>query len=197
MNHIPDETLSAWLEEELSGSKRQAVVDHLADCPRCREEFAALQGVILSAGKLEPEWPGKAAAWNGIQDRISGPDRVAAGDPPRSPHRRFWALAGLASAAVLAAVLLLRDAPAPSSVGIAAETLFAADQGVADEIEEQLDGDFQPEVRRALLSANQEIEHGMSALRLALQERPNDPALIELAQRASIHRIDLLREMNP
>lgn len=104
MNECPNERLSGYLDGELPSAEAAAVEAHVAECPACADELAALRELRgLAAGLAAPpvseaQW---AAAWDGIAGRIS----PAA---PARPRSRLWrvARAALIPAAAAAVVAL-------------------------------------------------------------------------------------------
>lgn len=205
MTHIPDDVLSAWLEDELGKNQRARVEAHLEVCRRCRGELAALRGVIRRAREAPSEWVGKTASWSALETRLEGrrrPDPTA--DSKSLDHRSHeagasarwgWSAGGLAAAAIIASLVYFPRSDPGTTAGL--EVLLAADSQVAEEVEaflvrKQWEA---PEVRQAIADGNREIDEGMRALRKALEERPEDPILADLARRATSHRVDLLREV--
>ena len=60
-NHL-EYLLTAYIFESLSAAGRREVEEHLASCPACRDELAALKSTILAVkGALEPGAAGAAA----------------------------------------------------------------------------------------------------------------------------------------
>jgi anti-sigma factor RsiW len=51
--HATTETLSAYLDRQLSAAQTREIEDHLADCPRCRRQFAGMRSVVASLRHLE------------------------------------------------------------------------------------------------------------------------------------------------
>lgn len=205
MTHIPDDVLSAWLEDELGRDQRARVEAHLEVCRRCRGELAALRGVIRRARQTPPEWAGKTASWAALETRLEGRRRpdLSTGSKSRahrshqtgSSARWGWAAGGLAATVIIVFLVFFPRSDPGTTAGF--EVLLAADSQVAEEVEaflvrKQWEA---PEVRQAIADGNREIDEGMRALRKALEERPEDPILADLARRATSHRVDLLREV--
>jgi hypothetical protein len=100
--------LSAYLDDELSASEREAVEGHLAECEECRAVLAQLGRVRDWAEDYEGELP-REAVWRGISSTIrgsTGQDKVVsienAGRRTRRP--RYFIPAALAATLALAAV---------------------------------------------------------------------------------------------
>ena len=54
MNHVSFETLVDYAEDRLGEAERRRVEEHIADCPRCAEQAAAVRRMLesLEAGEL-------------------------------------------------------------------------------------------------------------------------------------------------
>ena len=78
--------LSALVDDELPGDERQAVEAHLAECPHCRSELAALRAVREGVASLAGEEPTPAdwgRVWSGVERALPRPERDAAHARPR------------------------------------------------------------------------------------------------------------------
>ncbi len=98
-----DETqrhLAGYLGHELDPSTRQAVEAHLASCPTCRAEAAALAGVIRSVGDLPVE-----EAPRGFADAVMASVRGQA--PPTSAWERLFRPRWITLPAYAAAAIML------------------------------------------------------------------------------------------
>ncbi|MBW7901544.1 MAG: zf-HC2 domain-containing protein [Rhodocyclaceae bacterium] len=97
--HPPDsETVSAWLDGELDEAARRRFEAHLAACPACAAQVAALRGLAAGFASMRAETLGYDLA--GVLD-----GRLAAAAPrrPRTPRRWLvWLPATLGAAASLA-----------------------------------------------------------------------------------------------
>ncbi len=88
--------LQAYLDGELAPAQARRVHDHLQACQACRDELAA----------LERTWAALAAGAAPLLKRPLWPE-VSARLATRRPRARFvWMRAGLATAAVVAGLLL-------------------------------------------------------------------------------------------
>jgi anti-sigma factor RsiW len=76
------EHLSAWLDGEVPEKLKPRLADHLASCPACRAELAALERLEAALGELEVPAPRGVAA--GVRRRLPR---------PRSSWHRSLALA--------------------------------------------------------------------------------------------------------
>ncbi len=103
MNHETARTrLDALVDGELTAGERAEVDAHLAGCPECRDEAAALRRLRSGARALVDAVEPVRDLWPGIATRI-------AGAPVAAPRRRSWFegwTQGLAWAAVLAVALV-------------------------------------------------------------------------------------------
>ncbi len=109
-----ERTLTSYLDDEVSAAERAGVAAHLAGCPACAGELAALRaiqrqvGTTLRAAAATANPP--AGAWARLQARLAarpGPswrERLAVGLSPARPKRRL-ALVSLALVCALAVTL--------------------------------------------------------------------------------------------
>lgn len=67
------ELLSAWLDGEVPPGLRRGLADHLAGCPLCEAEFAALRKLDAALGQLETPAPRDLAAK--VRRRLPRPAR--------------------------------------------------------------------------------------------------------------------------
>jgi predicted anti-sigma-YlaC factor YlaD len=104
------EMLGALLSErrrgELSAEQSKTLESHLAGCPRCRDEAAALESV-LEMVELPPISPAELEALN-----VRPPE-----SPGRISARRGWQLPAVLLAAAAAAIFTLSIRPAPHRPG--------------------------------------------------------------------------------
>lgn len=100
--------LSAYLDQELSPSEMRAVAAHIAECPACREELAALRGIKDLLGRL-PEVEPPAGMWAAVRARTAVPRHPSATilETLRAAFRRPAAAAVAAMVIVLLIVLPL------------------------------------------------------------------------------------------
>lgn len=206
MTHLDDETLSAWIEGDLSDEVRVRIDAHLRDCARCRDAVATLRAMIARFREAPLPWAGKEAAWKEVAERLHHDDSVATGSRAavgfgvRRPIRTRWlAAAGALAAAAVAGILLwtARSSPPPEARESAAVVaLVGADDLAARDLNEaDRRGDWTSAgVRQAITAANDDIAQGVAELREALRQDPDDPVLTDLLRRAVQHRIDLAAE---
>ncbi|MGE5244308.1 MAG: anti-sigma factor family protein [Betaproteobacteria bacterium] len=103
------ESLSAYLDDELSRRERRAIESHLEECAACARTLEELRQVVARAQRL-PARPPARDLWTDVSARL---DRLRAGrSPSDTPRRRSWrgarftfAAWQLASAAVLVAAI--------------------------------------------------------------------------------------------
>jgi anti-sigma factor RsiW len=101
-DHIEDEVLSAFVDDQLSPSSRSQAEAHLAVCAACRERlegFSTVAGLLRRLPEVEPP-----------RDFALGPRLL--GDPPNVVRLRRWYTATRAAAAALAAVFVFLSAGA-------------------------------------------------------------------------------------
>lgn len=121
MTH-PLEQLAPYVDGTLPPSERGAVDEHLRACSRCREQVRAAGLARAALRSIEsPPGPDIAAGF--------GPERVAEVTSPRAPTSPRWTkvAAGLAAAAVVAAVALVVPRLGTSSDDAGTAALGAAD----------------------------------------------------------------------
>jgi hypothetical protein len=68
--HGNDDRLSGFAEETLPEAERAAVMEHLADCPECREAVEWLRRLRREAGELPREIEPAHDLWPAIEGRI-------------------------------------------------------------------------------------------------------------------------------
>ena len=109
----PHELISAMLDGEIDGRERAAVDAHLRECAECRDlagDLAAL-GEVLAEDPVPPVPAGLASRISWRLRSRDVPRRRVAG--VRLPGPRVLAAAGGIAAAVLVAVVLVREPRAP------------------------------------------------------------------------------------
>lgn len=114
--HVTSETLSAYLDEELSGEERARVASHLETCDQCRSRLQDLRATVEMVRDLDP-----LLAPEGLREAVSA--RLATGATSRSwslpaftRWRPTWRLTGAAVAVILIGLFtmnLLRTAGPP------------------------------------------------------------------------------------
>jgi anti-sigma factor RsiW len=120
----PLEQLAPYVDGTLPPSERGAVDEHLRACSRCREQVRAAGLARAALRSLEsPPGPDIAAGF--------GPERAAEVASPRTSSSPRWTkvAAGLAAAAVVAAVALVVPRLGTSSDDAGSAALGAADAG--------------------------------------------------------------------
>lgn len=80
------EQLSEYLDETLPRAEREALDEHLATCPECRETLAELRRVVDRARGLDDRPPSQDL-WSGIATRIGSGTAVVSIDRARIPAR--------------------------------------------------------------------------------------------------------------
>ena len=121
MMHCTMEELLALRANEGSVWGRQ----HLDDCPVCRAELDALYQRVAQLKALPPIGPTRDR-WSVVRSRVLA---------TRSRGRRLWAARGLAAAALIAGVVVLR--PFSGTVAAADELEHAKQQSASLEAELQ------------------------------------------------------------
>ena len=114
--HVAADTLSAYLDEELSGEERARVASHLETCDQCRGRFRGLRVTVEMVRDLDP-----LLAPEGLREAVGA--RLSGAGTPRawslpgfSRWRPSWRLTGAAVAVILVGLFtlnLLRTAAPP------------------------------------------------------------------------------------
>lgn len=210
--HPSERALNDYVDGLLREPDRARVEAHLAACPRCREEEAALRALVASLGRL----PGAVAPPRDLRADIA--ERIAAGGAERVParwRRGRMAYAVLAAAAVLVllAVPLVRDGmdggdtdnpPAAGSGGeltsqavarefTAAEARYTAATAELEEALESSRGQVSAEAEVILDRNLKVVDTALRDYRQALAEQPADAELAALTLSAYEQKLSLLR----
>ena len=205
MNHETARTrLDALVDGELTAGERAEVDAHLAGCPECRDEAAALRRLRSGARALVDAVEPVRDLWPGIATRI-------AGAPVAAPRRRSWFegwTQGLAWAAVLAVALVgayrllapvpeapPRTAAMPAGLIPAVGALEMQTAAAGKELQAALA--LRPEgmdaATGAALAANLDVlERAIAETREAWVAHPEDPALIYELTDLYRRKLDLL-----
>ena len=103
--HVKTETLSDYLDGQLSPSAQRRVANHLESCPQCQRELQELRSTISHLRELPQQVPTRSFTFT------APPSRVFTTSPSPTMWVPTWAYAGAASLAGLAlALLVLVDA---------------------------------------------------------------------------------------
>lgn len=180
MMHCTMEELLALRANEGSVWGRQ----HLDDCPVCRSELDALYQRVAQLKALRPIGPARDR-WPVIRDRVIG---------ARARGRRLWAARGLAAAALIAGVAVLR--PFGGTSAHAEDLERAKRQSASLEAElQQYDPDSRVVTGRAAASAAEledriaSVDGWLSQLNGAPVEP--DPQVVKLWQ----DRVNLMQQL--
>jgi anti-sigma factor RsiW len=202
MSDCATDRLSAYLDDELSATEREAVEHHLRQCAECEQTLADLRRVVARAAALTGAPPAKDL-WPGIARATSGASRAV---------RVSLTIPELAAAAVLlmalsgGAVWLVQRAepPVPDLARLERATpavepvRFAGEQydlAIAD-LERALDegrSRLDPQTVRVLEASLEAIDRAIEQSRLALAADPADPYLTNHLAEAKKRKLALLR----
>jgi anti-sigma factor RsiW len=112
--HHPSDELHLLLDQRLPAAARAGVEAHLATCPRCRRELAALRRVKAMVTETAPQHAVPPEVVARISGALAAEDAGAAGRRARSSRVRRLAAGlglGLTAAAILLLVLARRGSP--------------------------------------------------------------------------------------
>ena len=127
--HLPEGELDALLDGALTEQERARVEDHIAACEECGAEFAQLRWLRSELRAVGARAPARDAAFEArLRTALDGEDAARERSQRMLASRRRPRLWLLASAAALAAVLLVWLAASPQQVALpdlAAERYFA------------------------------------------------------------------------
>lgn len=115
MSELPETTLSAYLDGELSAADAAAVARHLADCPDCRRRLAALRAAVALVRAAAPA-PETVDLTAGIQAAAARID--VRREQARVRVRHALGAVLLAFAAAAAALAVWQSTPVLLGVGI-------------------------------------------------------------------------------
>ena len=201
-----DTRLDDHVDGTLGAAEADEVAAHLAGCPACREDEAALREILRLAAGVPREMAPPRDLWPGIAARLQTVR-------PAIPAWRLAVAAALLVAASSAVtwVLVAPDTPVadatpepfaepPTSAAVpvshrADETTFVA---AAEELQDALDqrwDDLAPETRAVVDRNLAAIDVALGEIRAALRQ---DPGNVELERRlGSVHRrkIEILQRV--
>ena len=83
----------------IEGRRKAGVEEHVAGCPECAREMEKLNQVMAMVEGLDAKEP-PPGLWNGVYNRITGPEKVRSW----AHWRRGWSI-GFATAALVLAML--------------------------------------------------------------------------------------------
>jgi anti-sigma factor RsiW len=189
MTHHVTDSLSDYLDDELSPGERADIDAHLRGCAACAGELDALRRLVAYAGSVPASDTAPARdLWSGIRDRMTMPDahrivRVASfsdrAPAIRQPRRVSFSIAQLAAAAAL--VMAVSGSAAWMLRGRTPAAAVPAAAIVQAEVEPVSSA---PEARLANF-ADAQYDAAVSDLERALHERRNDlnPRTVEILER--------------
>lgn len=204
MKHVTD-SLSAYLDDELSSQERADVETHLHACPECSSTLEELRHVISAAARATTDDTApQHDLWTGIRARIEAPApnvlKALALSVVEGRRRRSLALSGveglagwqvtlsvpqLAAAAVLLMAVsggtawLLRGASPAGTVPVGVSI------GITPTIQAEVEHTPAPGTVRPVNFADPQYDAAVADLERALEERRNDlnPRTVEILER--------------
>src|SRR5512144_2177768 len=114
-------TLGTYVLGQLDGERRRSVDEHLAGCPRCRQERVGLEEVTAALGEVPPEafLDGPPEDGDLLLQRILGQVRQESAQRNLRRRAAIVAVAGLMVVAALAGGILLGHSQAQPPVVVA------------------------------------------------------------------------------
>jgi anti-sigma factor RsiW len=218
MNHEPKHPgLDEYIDGALAPDEALAVERHLADCEVCREELAALRGLLADAASLPASIEPGRDLWPEIDARLD-----AEGEPAGVGGRTLWSMRyQLAAAAVLlvvvssavTSVLSNRNGPRYEArpPGLAVESrqgmaLVAEWQAVeadyvlaARELVEALEAAkpmLSEEAVQLIESNLRIIDEAIRESRAALALDPTNGELMEMLSATYLKKVEMLQHVN-
>jgi len=159
---LAERLLDEYAEGAITARNRARVERHLAGCERCREQLAAVQGVVRGLNAMPREQPPadfSARVMAAVVQMQTVPERVS-----MYLHRLYAAGAAAAVALIIVLGLLLRPVPPQRPV---AQTSAEQWQQLAAAYEER--GDVTSAVAAYDRAARTEKESGLDAARVCEQ----------------------------
>lgn len=210
VRNLLDDLLDGTLDRERAAE----VETHLADCPDCAGEAAALRRLLDGAASLRVAVEPERDLWPRVRSRLGVP-AAGASAGSGTPYRA-WAWASTAAAAVLAVALLASLAidrrsdpvahgtvPPSAEVGTNEAVLAALSEAERDyrvsrdELLARLDerrDELDPDTVRIVLDNLEIMDRAAREIRLALEDDPADAGLRRLLLVSYRKRLDLLRK---
>ncbi len=192
--------LDAFLDDELAPAEREEIVAHLASCPGCRAEEAALRSILSEARELPESVAPERDLWAGIASRLPMPPHTTsiAGRhvPSRTPPN--WLAWGRLAAAIglvlfgaaLGTLWTRRTAPPGFAAAQARYTTESSD--LAHRLAAN-PGSIPPATRAAVERNLTIIDHAIAEAEAALRSDPGNTPLEQMLVARYEQRLALLR----
>lgn len=211
--------LDDLVDERLAAADRREVEEHLAACPECRREAAALRRLLTAAGELPRGIEPPRDLWPGIAERLderAAPVRTSRPDLWRAPWWQQVAAAVVFTLLGAGVASWLGDAASDTGPPVPTATLeapvgevavAAADPFVLAEVEylrarESLwlaatsRGSELPPERLEVVARNLTvIDDALRQIRAAIERHPDDRRLYQLALAKHRQGLDLLWDL--
>ena len=188
MNHVTD-SLSAYLDDELSSQERASIEAHLRACAECAATLEELRRVVSAAARAAADdTPPQHDLWTGIRARIDAPRVVPFADAAPG-HRRRWqvtlSVPELAAAAALIMTISAGAAWVLRGASPAGRVPVGVSMGITPTIQAEMEPTAGPEAVRLVNFADPQYDAVVADLERTLQERRNDlnPRTVEILER--------------
>lgn len=192
--------LDAFLDDELPPAERDEIVVHLATCPECRAEEAALRSILSEAGELPESVAPARDLWTGIAARLPSPPTATSASTRHSPPRTqpHWAAWGRVAAAIglvlfgaaLGTVWARRTAPPDFA---SAQARYTTESGDLARRLAANPGSIAPATRAAVERNLTIIDHAIAEAETALRSDPGNTPLEQMLVARYEQRLALLR----
>jgi hypothetical protein len=211
------DSLSAYLDGDLSEADRAALEQHLASCDECRRTLAELRSVVAAADALHDREPTRDL-WTGIATRIAAPEDGVVRLPAARSARQFsFSVPQLAAAAVLimsltgtavwyaanrsegselaAGTIVQSSGGSVRSVSSAPlpDPEYPADIASLERALEQNRAQLDPATVEVLERSLESIDRAIEDARAALDSDPGNPYLHRQLDNTMRKKVDILR----
>lgn len=193
--------LDAFLDEDLPAREREEVVAHLATCPECRAEEAALRSILAEARELPESVEPARDLWTGIAARLPVASNATSSAPLGRATQRTqpnWLVWGRLAAAIglvlfgaaLGTVWARRTAPPDFA---AAQARYTTESGDLARRLAANPGSIAPATRAAVERNLTIIDHAIAEAEAALKSDPGNTPLEQMLVARYEQRLALLR----
>ncbi len=187
--------LDAWIDAELSPAEHEDVGRHVATCPSCRADLAALQALQMEARALPRSVTPERDLWTGIETRISARPAGGVGSSPAGMRAPWWTLLAAAIGLVLLGATLaeLRQRAAGATGFVADRARYTAASAALAQALATDPGTLPPTARGVVERNLGIIDQAIREAEAALATDPGNVALERMVVAGYKQRLALLR----